>query len=160
VKDNGTDSSTRRSQNMMPSRHRLTLIDLMAAVGAAALGLAWVVSVAPGRAGPALIVVGPLIGIVCHRWHGDRGILGGALGGAACAGLGLIMLDTGRRGPGGAGLSSIADWSAWVVIMRAICLTVGTLMGVATWLAAAAMGRSVAPTSPSPNDRFVRRPEP
>jgi hypothetical protein len=55
---------------MMPSRHHLTLIDLMAAVGAAALGLGWVVSVAPGRTGPALIIIGPLVGILCDRWRG------------------------------------------------------------------------------------------
>jgi hypothetical protein len=35
----GADISTRRSHYMMPSRHRLTLIDLMATVAAAALGM-------------------------------------------------------------------------------------------------------------------------
>jgi hypothetical protein len=64
---------------MRPRRH-LTLIDLMAAVLAAALGLAWVVSTARGRAGPAMIVIGPLIGILYHRWRGGRGMLDGALG--------------------------------------------------------------------------------
>jgi hypothetical protein len=57
----------------MPSRRNLTLIELMAAVGAAALGLAWVASTAPGRAGPALIVIGPLVGILCDRWRGGTG---------------------------------------------------------------------------------------
>lgn len=66
---------------MRPGR-QLTLIELMAAVVAAALGLAWIVSTAPGRAGPALIVIGPLIGILHHRWRGGRGILGGEPGGA------------------------------------------------------------------------------
>jgi len=141
----------------MLSRHRLTLMDLMAAVGAAGLGLGWVVSTAPGRAGPALIVIGPLVGILCDRWRGGRGILGGTLGGAAYAGFGVIMLVTGPHWPGGAGLSSMADWPVQVVIMTAICLTFGTLMGVAAWLVAAMMGRSVAPTLPSPNDRFVRQ---
>jgi hypothetical protein len=142
---------------MLPSRHHLTLIDLMAAIGAAALGLAWVVSEAPGRAGPALIVIGPLVGILCDRWRGGRGILGGTLGGAAYAGIGLIWTITGPHWPGGAGLSSMADWPVQMVIMTAICLTFGTLMGVVAWLVAAMMGRSVAPTLPSPNDRFVRQ---
>jgi len=119
----------------------------MAAVGAAAVGLTWVVSEAPGRAGPALIVIGPLVGILYDRWRGGRGILGGTLGGAAYAGFGLIMLATGPHWPGGAGLSTMAmaNWPVQVVIMTAICLTFGTLMGVAAWLAAAVMGRPVAP---------------
>ncbi len=40
--------------------------------------------------------------------------------------------------------------------MTAIGLTVGTLMGVAAWLAAAAMGRPLAPTTPGQNDRPAR----
>ena len=55
---------------MMQSRHHLTLIDLMAAIGATAFGLAWVVWVAPGRVVPALIVIGPLVGILCDRCAG------------------------------------------------------------------------------------------
>ena len=43
----GADISTRRSHNMMPSRHRLTLIDLLATVAAAALGMGFLVRVAP-----------------------------------------------------------------------------------------------------------------
>ena len=66
---------------MRPRRH-LTLIDLMAAVGAAALALGWIVWTAPGRAGPALIIIGPIVGILWDRWRGGRGLLGGALGGA------------------------------------------------------------------------------
>jgi hypothetical protein len=34
--------------------------------------------------------------------------------------------------------------------MTGICLAVGTLMGVAAWLAAAVMGRAVAPHPPEP----------
>jgi hypothetical protein len=131
---------------MIPNRHDLTLIDQRAAIGAAALGLGWVVWVAPGRAGPALIIIGPFIGILCYRWRGGRGKLGGALGGAAYAGFGLIMLVTGPHGRGWPGLSSIPDWPAQVAIMTVISLAVGTLMGVTAWLTAAAMGRSVAPT--------------
>jgi len=133
------------------------LIDLMAAIGAAALGFGWVAWVAPGRAGPGLIVVGPLVGILCDRWRGGRGILGGTLGGAAHAVLGVIMLITGPHWPGGAALSSMADWPAQVVVMTAICITFGSLMGVAAWLAAAVMGRSVAPTLPSTNDTLLRQ---
>jgi hypothetical protein len=123
---------------MRPRRH-LTLIDLMAAVVAAALCLAWVVSTARGRAGPAMIVIGPLIGILYHRWRGGRGILGGALGGAIYGGVGLIELAR-RDGPGW-----IAKRPVEVAIMLTICLAVGTLMGLAAWLAAAIMGRSSAP---------------
>jgi hypothetical protein len=126
---------------MRPRRH-LTLIDLMATVVAAALGLGWVVSSARGRAGPALIVIGPLIGILCDRWRGGRGILGGAAGGAVYAGVGLIWLVTGPHSPSGAALLRMADWPVQVVIMTAVSLAVGTLMGLAAWLAAAAMGRS------------------
>ena len=123
---------------MRPRRH-LTLIDLMAAVVAAALCLAWVVSTARGRAGPAMIVIGPLIGILYHRWRGGRGILGGALGGAVYAGVGLIDLAC-RDGPGW-----IAKRPVEVAIMATICLAVGTLMGLAAWLAATIMGRSSSP---------------
>jgi hypothetical protein len=66
-------------------------------------------------------------------------------------------LVTGPHWPGGAGLATAADWPAQVVIMSAFFTTFGTLMGVAAWLVAAMMGRSVAPTLPTPNDRFVRQ---
>ena len=129
---------------MVPSRHRLTLMDLMAAVGAAGLGLAWVVSTAPGRAGPAMIVIGPLLGILCDRWRGGRGILGGTLGGAAYAGFALILLVAGPHWQRDAGLSSMADWAVVIFNMTAICLILCTLIGVAAWLVAEVMGRSVA----------------
>ncbi len=141
---------------MMQSRHHLTLIDLMAAIGATAFGLAWVVWVAPGRVVPALIVIGPLVGILCDRWRGGRGILGGTLGAAIYAGTGLIWLSFGPHRPRGAGLSWILDWLLQMVVMTAISLTFGTLMGVLAWLAAAAMGRSAAPTLASQNDRSAR----
>jgi hypothetical protein len=139
------------SRNIMKPRRHLTLIDLMAAVGAAALALGWVVWAAPGRVAPALSVIGPLVGILWDRWRGCRGILGGALGGAAYAGVGLIWLVAGPNGPGR--LAHPLE----VVIMIAFCLIFGTLMGVAAWLVAAMMGRSVAPASPSPNNRFARQ---
>jgi hypothetical protein len=146
---------------MRPSRNHLTLIDLMAAVGAAALGMGFIVWDAPPPGVRALFrsfwVIVPLVGILWDRWRGCRGILGGALGGAVEAGFALIMLVTGPHGRGMPGLSSIADWPVQVVIMTAAFLTFGTLMGVAAWLVAAMMGRSVAPTLPSPNNRFVRQ---
>ena len=119
----------------------------------------WVAPPPPGVPAPIIIfwLTVPLVGILWDRWRGCTGILGGVLGGAAEAGFALIMLVTGPHGPGWPGLSSIADWPVQVVIMTAAFLTFGTLMGAASWLAAAMMGRSVAPTLPSPNDRFVRQ---
>jgi type IV secretory pathway TrbD component len=67
-------------------------------------------------------------------------------------------------GPHGPGLPqfpiapySIANRLIFVVFAFGSGLIFGTLMGVAAWLAAAVMGRSVARSSPSPNDRFVRQ---
>jgi len=57
---------------MRPRRH-LTLIDLMAAVVAAALVLGVGRLDRSRSAGPAIIVIGPLIGILYHRWRGGRG---------------------------------------------------------------------------------------
>jgi hypothetical protein len=143
---------------MMQSRHHFTLIDLMAAIGATAFGLAWVVWVAPGRVAPMLIVIGPLLGILCDRWRGGRGVLGGTLGGAIYAGTGLIWLIFGPYRPRAAGLSSIVDWFIQMFIITAVSLIFGTLMGVVAWLAAAMMGRSAAPTLPSQNARLAREP--
>ena len=135
---------------MILSRHHLTLIDLMAAVVAAALGLGWVVSVAPGRAGPALIIIGPLVGVLWDRCRGGRGHLWRDSGrGDVCgfradhAGHWPTLARRGR---------SVVDGGrpVQVIIMTAICLTFGTLMGVAAWLAAAGMGRSVAPRRAEP----------
>jgi hypothetical protein len=52
---------------------------------------------------------------------------------------------------------SIANRLIHVVSLIGSGLIFGTLMGVAAWLVAAMMGRSVAPTLPSLNDRFVRQ---
>jgi hypothetical protein len=161
----GADSSTRRSHNMRPSRNHLTLIDLMAAVGAAALGMGFIVWDAPPSGVRALFrsfwVIVPLVGILWDRWRGCMGILGGALGGAAYAGFLLIWMVAGPHGPGLPQFPivpySIANRLIHVVSLIGSGLIFGTLMGVAAWLAAAMMGRSVAPTFPSPNDRFVRQ---
>jgi|GEM_PF-2662600 len=132
---------------------RLTLIDLIAAVGATALALAWLKSVAPGRSGPALIVIGPLVGIVFHRWRGGRGVIGGTVGGAAYAGIVMLDFFTGPHGPHRPGPSTMANWPAQLLIMTTICLVFGTTMGLTTWLWAAAMGRARAP---APSEPLVR----
>jgi hypothetical protein len=161
----GADRSTRRTQNMRPSRNHLTLIDLMAAAGAAALGMGFIVWDAPPSGVRALFlscwVIVPVVGILWDRWRGCMGILGGALGGAAYAGFLLIWMIAGPHGPGLPQFAimpySLANRLIFVVFgVFGIGLIFGTLMGVAAWLVAAMMGRSVAPTLPSPNDRLVR----
>jgi hypothetical protein len=146
---------------MTTSRHHLTLIDLMAAVAAAALGMIPLVWDPPPPSVPVPVIlfwlIVPLMGIVWGRWRGGRGILGGALGGAAEAAFALIWVITGPHMPGQMGPSYIANDPYLVVFWIAGFLTFGTLMGVAAWLVAAMMGRSVAPTLPSPNDTFVRQ---
>jgi hypothetical protein len=97
------------------------------------------------------------VGLLGDRGRGGRGIRGGALGGAAYGGFCLIWLVTGPHGPGQRGPSSIINDPVEVVFGFAVCGTFGALMGVAAWLMAAMMGRSIAPTLPSPNDRFVRQ---
>jgi hypothetical protein len=156
----GADSSI-RSHNMRPSRNHLTLIDLMAAVGAAALGMGFIVWDAPPSGVRALFisfwVIVPLVGILWDRWRGCMGILGGALGGAAYAGFMLIWMVAAGLPEFPIARYSIANRLIFVVFAFGLGLIFGTLMGVAAWLVAAMMGRSVAPTLPSPNDRFVRQ---
>jgi hypothetical protein len=155
---------------MMPSRHHLTLIDLMAAVAAAALTLGVLARdpppTPPGVRTLILIfrifwLIVPLVGILWDRWRGCRGILGGALGGAAYAGFLLIWMVAGPHGPGLPQFPivpySLTNRLVFVVLSIAGGLTLGTLMGVATWLVAAMMGRSMAPLLPSPNDGYVRQ---
>jgi hypothetical protein len=158
----GLGSSSRRSHNMTTSRHRLTLIDLLATVAAAALGMGFLVWVAPPPQGvPAPIIIFwlivPLVGILWDRWRGCTGILGGVLGGAAEAGFSLIWVITGPHMPGQMGPSYLAKYPVEVAFIIAGFLTFGTLMRVATWLVAAAMGTVRSPAVPSPNDRFVRQ---
>jgi hypothetical protein len=90
------------------------------------------------------------VGIVRDRWRGGRGILGGALGGAVEAGFALMWVITGPHMPGQMGPSYLAKSPVAVAFIIAGFLTFGTLMGVATWLVAAAMGRSVAPPCRAP----------
>jgi hypothetical protein len=146
---------------MTTSRHHLTLIDLMATVAAAALGMIPLVWDPPPPSVPVPVIlfwlIVPLVGIVWDRWRGGRGILGGALGGAAEAGFALIWVITGPHMPGQMGPSYLAKYPIAVAFIIAGFLTFGTLMGVATWLVAAAMGTVRSPTVPSPNDRFVRQ---
>ena len=144
---------------MMTSRRHLTLIDLMAAVVAAALAMGVLSWDPPPPSMPALVVIFwlsvPLVAVLWDRWRGYRGILGGALGGAALAAFSLVWVVTGPHRPGQMGPSYIRNYPIVAVFLIAIPLTFGTLMGVAVWLVAAMMGRPVAPTSPNPNDRFV-----
>jgi hypothetical protein len=137
------------------------MIDLMATIAAAALGLGFLMWDPPPPSVPALVVIFwlivPLVPILWDRWRGRKGILGGALGGTAEASFALIWVATGPHRPGQMGPSSIANDPMVVVFTIAGFLTFGTLMGVAVWLVAAMMGRSVAPISLSPDDRFVRQ---
>ena len=65
---------------MRPAR-RLRLIDLVAVVGAAGVGLAMIRWLAPGQLVPMTMVIAPLVGVAVDRWSGGRGVLGGLLGG-------------------------------------------------------------------------------
>ncbi len=69
---------------MRPAR-RLRLIDLVAVVGAAGVGLAMIRWLAPGQLVPMAMVIAPLVGIAVDRWSGGRGVLGGLLGGVVHA---------------------------------------------------------------------------
>lgn len=145
---------------MTAPHHQLTLIDLMAAVVAAALGMGFIMWDPPPPSVPALVVIFwltvPLVPILWDRWRGRRGILGGALGGAAEVGFALLWVATGPHRPGQMGPSHLVNDPIGAVSMIAGFLIFGTLMGVVVWLVAAMMGRSVAPALPSPDDRFVR----
>jgi hypothetical protein len=144
----------------MKSRHHLTLIDLMATVAAAALAMGVFVwgGIPPGRELDFVFWLSvPPVGIVWDRRRGCRGILGGALGGAALAGFGLIWTITGPHRPGQMGPPYLATHPIAVVFVIAGPLIFGTSMGVAAWLVAAAMGQSVASKMPGPNDQFVRQ---
>lgn len=145
----------------MKSRHQLTLIDLMATVATAALATGVFVWGGIPPSIPPLVptfwLTVPLVGIVWDRWRGCSGVLGGSLAGAAEAGLALIWVITGPHRPGQMGPSYLANSPIVVVFMIAGFLTVGTLMGVATWLVAAAMGQPLASRLPGRNDRFMRQ---
>jgi hypothetical protein len=68
----------------------------------------------------------------------------------------MIWFVTGPHRPGGIALSTAPDWPVQVIIMTAISIGVGTLMGLAAWLVAAAMGRSVAPPTGLPQAARIR----
>ncbi len=122
---------------MIRPRNHLTMVDLIATVTAAALTLGWITWTAPGRPGPFFIVIGPLLSILWDRWRGCRGVVGGALGGAAFAIALLIWMLT-HPGP-----SLIASGPIQAVFSIAACTLFGALMGVLAWLVAAMMGQSV-----------------
>src|SRR5262249_45084039 len=88
---------------MRPSRNHLTLIDLTATIVAAALGMGFIVWDPPPSGVHPLFrsfwVIFPLVGFLWDRGRGCRGLLGGALGGAAYAAFLLIWMVAGPRGP-------------------------------------------------------------
>lgn len=131
---------------MTPTRPRLTLVDLMAATGACAFGLAITTWSAPGHDAPALMVVAPLGGILWDRRRGGRGIRGGALGGLAHAGICLPFFIA---GPVRAGLPGW--WPVGYVGVTVVCMAFGAMMGVVAWLGALAMGRPVSPQTSEPS---------
>jgi hypothetical protein len=145
----------------MKSQNHLTLIDLMATVATAALATGVFVWGGIPPSLPPLVVIFwltvPLVGIVWDRWRGRSGILGGALSGVAEAGFALIWVVTGPHRPGQMGPSYLANNPIAVVFIIAACLTLGTSMGVATWLVATAMGQPLASKVPARDDRFVRQ---
>jgi hypothetical protein len=122
-------------------RLRLKLIDIISAVGSASLALALIHWAAPGRTEPALIVVGPLLGILWDRGRGGRGILGGTVGGVAHAGFCLLYFFTGPHGSGSASPLTMANWPVPMVYMTSVCVAFGTLMGLIAWLGAALTGQ-------------------
>lgn len=144
----------------MSPRHHLTLIDLMATVAAAALAMgvfAWR-GIPPGREWRLFIALSvPLVGIVWDRWRGGRGILGGALAGAAEFGVELIWGIIDARSPAQIGPTVLGKDPILVVYLIGGYVTFGTLMGVAAWLVAAALGQSVRPRVPDPNDQLARQ---
>lgn len=146
----------------MKSRHHLTLSDLMATVVAAALAMgvfAW--GGIPRRMPAALVelywVSVPVVGILWDRWRGGRGIFGGALAGAAAAGVPLIwvVINDGQvlRHPA---RLYLAIHPGVVILLFAGPVAIGSLIGVATWLVAAGLGQSVASQTPSHHDQVVR----
>jgi hypothetical protein len=141
----------------MESRHHLTLTDLMATVATAALATGDGI---PPSVPPLVVIFWltvPLVGIVWDRWRGCSGILGGALAGTAEAGFALIWVITGPHRPGQMGPSYLANNPIVVVFVIAGYLTFGTMMGVATWLVAAAMGRPLPFKVPGRDHRFMRQ---
>ena len=70
----GPGSSTGRSRKVMRPRRHLTLIDLIAAVVAAALGMGLLMWDPPPPSLPAPVVIFwltvPLVGILWDRWRG------------------------------------------------------------------------------------------
>ena len=113
---------------------RLTLADLLAWVGAAGFGLAWLHWLVPGRVGPTLVLVGPLGGILWARSRGRRGVVGGVQGGAVQAVAYLADFLTGPHGPGRPGPSSMPNWPPQLLIMGVACIGIGLGLGVVTWL--------------------------
>ncbi len=119
------------------TRRGPTLADLVALVGAAAVGLGVVGLAAPGRAGPMLIVAGPLAGIWWSRARGGSAAMGGLWGGVAYAIGCLIYLFSAASGAAGVAMRSSP---AGLAFMVAACVAFGLAMGVAAGAMRAALG--------------------
>ncbi len=127
---------------MPRNRRPLTLVDLMAAIGAAGLGLGLVTWLAPGRIVPMLILIPPCVGILWGRSRGGRGILGGTVGGAAYGAGCLVYILSGMAGiPRDLVIQSPGEF----LVMLATCVAIGTFLGLTAWLVALAMGSSRGP---------------
>ena len=128
---------------------RFTLIDLLAAVGAAGFGLGWVVWLVPGRSAPALIVSGPLLGILWQRSRGGRGILGGAIGAIVHEFVALIWFAVVGGGSAGLSIWLLPRSPLQMALMTMFCLIFGTSMGLLAWLMAGLLGQSRRPEASS-----------
>jgi hypothetical protein len=146
---------------MTPSRHHLTLIDLMATVAAAALGMIPLVWDPPAPSIPVLVIlfwlVVPLVGIVWARggggaWHRRRGPGGGGRDGLR-AGLGNNRPTQARTD--GTLLSREQSYcrglhDRWLPHLRHADGSRDLARGCCD-------GAVHSPTVPSSNDRFVRQ---
>jgi hypothetical protein len=100
---------------------------LMGLVAACAVAFAWVRAGCPVEI--PILLVGPLAGTFWRRSEGDRGILGGALGGVLNAWIVLYCVSLGLRIPALELLRAFA-------IMAVFGGILGTIVGTFVWLAA------------------------
>ena len=118
-------------------RRSLTLADLVALIGAASVGLGVAARLAPHRAGPMLIVVGPLVGIWWARVGGGSVVLGGLWGGRCYAMACQAYLFSAVSGAAGAAMRSSR---VGLVLMVGVCLVYGLPMGAVARGIGAALG--------------------
>ena len=124
---------------MRPAR-RLRLIDLVAVVGAAGVGLAMIRWLAPGQLVPMTMVIAPLVGVAVDRWSGGRGILGGLLGGTVHGVFWTALLYVG---------AAVWGWPIGHPLMMlfgvAASVAFGAVLGVIAWLFGSLGGRRARP---------------